>query len=152
MNYLEKIVSQSTVVDLDGRFDVVESDFNIEKPLRQRVEFRGDRCRHNVTKLGPLDNHGRRVKAGCAQRGGLQCLRARRGLLGRGGSVLAVTYGFRFEVRPEDEVVELQADHHSVHVCVDCLTLLTVHRRIHHMKVEKVIVEMAERRPLVAFA
>ncbi len=65
---------------------------------------------------------------------------------------MAVICSFRFEVRPEDEVVELQADHHSVHVCVDCLTLLTVHRRIHHMKVEKVIVEMAERRPLVAFA
>ena len=65
---------------------------------------------------------------------------------------MPVICGFRFEVRPEDEVVELQADHHIVRVCVDCLTLLTVHRRIHHMKVEKVIVEMAERRPLVAFA
>ena len=65
---------------------------------------------------------------------------------------LAVICGFRFEVRPEDEVVELEADHHSAHVCVDCLTLLTVHRRVHHMKVEKVIVEMAERRPLVVFA
>ena len=65
---------------------------------------------------------------------------------------MAVTCGFRFEVRPEDEVVELEADHHVIHVCVDCLALLTVHRRIHHMKVENVIVEMAERRPLVAFA
>ncbi len=67
-------------------------------------------------------------------------------------SVLAVICGFRFEVRSEDEVVVLEADHRSVHVCVDCLTLLTVRRRIHHMKVEKVIVEMAEPRPLVAFA
>ena len=65
---------------------------------------------------------------------------------------LAVTCGFRFEVRPEDEVVVLEADHHTVHVCLDCLTLLTVHRRIHHMKVEKVIVEMAERRPVLAEA
>ena len=63
-----------------------------------------------------------------------------------------MTCGFRFEVRPEDEVVELQADHRTVHVCLDCLTLFTVHRRIHRMKVEKVIVEMAERRSLVAFA
>ena len=31
-------------------------------------------------------------------------------------SVLAVTCGFRFEVRPEDEIVELQADHHTAHV------------------------------------
>jgi len=67
-------------------------------------------------------------------------------------SVLAVICGFRFEVRSEDEVDVLEADHRTVHVCVDCLTLLTVHRRVHHMKVEKVIVEMAERRPLVAFA
>jgi hypothetical protein len=67
-------------------------------------------------------------------------------------SVLAVTCGFRFEVRPEDEVVALEADHRTVHVCVDCLTLLTVHRRVHHMRVEKVIVEMAERRSLVSFA
>ena len=65
---------------------------------------------------------------------------------------MAVICGFRFEVRREDEVVELVAGHHTAHVCLDCLALLTVHRRIHHMKVEKVIVEMAERRPLVAFA
>jgi hypothetical protein len=73
-------------------------------------------------------------------------------LIGGIVSVLAVTCGFRFEVRPENEVVELEADHHSVHVCVDCLTLLMVHRRIHRMKVEKVIVEMAERRPVLAEA
>jgi hypothetical protein len=63
---------------------------------------------------------------------------------------VAVTCNFRFEVRPEDEVVELQADHHTARVCMECLALLTVHRRIHHMKVEKVIVQMAERRPVVA--
>jgi len=75
-------------------------------------------------------------------------------VLGRGGveSAVAVTCNFRFEVRPEDEVVELEADHHTVHVCVDCLTLLTVHRRIHHMRVERVIVEMAEPRPVLAEA
>jgi hypothetical protein len=65
---------------------------------------------------------------------------------------LAMICNFRFEVRPEDEVVELQAEDHIVHVCLDCLALLTVHRRIHHMKVEKVIVEMAERRPVLAEA
>jgi hypothetical protein len=76
-------------------------------------------------------------------RGDLQCLRASSGRKKSRGRFLAVTCGFRFEVRAEDEVVVLEADHHTVHVCVDCLTLLTVHRRIHHMKVEKVIVEMA---------
>jgi hypothetical protein len=65
---------------------------------------------------------------------------------------VAVTCNFRFEVRPEDEVVELQADHHTARVCMECLALLTVHRRIHNMKVEKVIVEMAEPRPVLAEA
>ena len=46
----------------------------------------------------------------------------------------------------------LEADHHTAHVCLDCLMLLTVHRRIHHMKVEKVIVEMAGRIPVLAEA
>ena len=63
---------------------------------------------------------------------------------------LVVTCGFRFEVRREDEVVELRADHHTARVCESCLVLLTVHRRVHHMKVEKVIAEMAEPVPLVA--
>ena len=65
---------------------------------------------------------------------------------------MAMTCNFRFEVRPEDQIVELVAEHHTAHVCLDCLALLTVHRRIHHMKVEKVIVEMAERRPVLAEA
>ena len=55
-----------------------------------------------------------------------------------------MTCGFRFEEKPEDEVVELIANHHTVVVCDHCLELLTVHRRIHKMKVEKVIVQMAE--------
>ncbi len=61
-----------------------------------------------------------------------------------------MTCGFRFEVRGEDEVVELVDGHrHSALVCMDCLVLLTVHRRVHRMKVEQVTVEMAEpRQPL----
>ena len=65
---------------------------------------------------------------------------------------MTVTCDFRFEVRPESEVVELQADHHTARICMECLALLTVHRRIHHLKVERVIVEMAERRPVLAEA
>jgi len=75
-----------------------------------------------------------------------------KGLVEVGEAALALTCNFRFEVRSEDEVVELEADHHTAHVCVDCLTLLTVHRRVHHMKVEKVIVEMAEPIPVLAEA
>jgi hypothetical protein len=59
-----------------------------------------------------------------------------------------VTCSFRFEVRPEDQVVELVDEHrHSALVCMDCLVLLTVHRRVHRMKVEKVTAEMAELGP-----
>ncbi len=65
-------------------------------------------------------------------------------------SGLVVTCSFRFEVRREDEVVELVSDHHIARVCESCLVLLTVHRRVHRMKVEKVIAEMAEPVPLVA--
>lgn len=65
---------------------------------------------------------------------------------------MVMTCNFRFEVRPEDQVVELVAEHHTVHVCLGCLALLTVHRRIHHMKLEKVIVEMAEPGPVLTKA
>ena len=62
-----------------------------------------------------------------------------------------MTCGFRFEVRPEDDVVELVDEHHhSARVCTHCLVLLTVHRRVHHMKVEQVIAEMAKPTVLVA--
>ena len=55
-----------------------------------------------------------------------------------------MTCGFRFELRDEDHVVEVvDQHHHSALVCMECLVLLTVHRRVHHMKVEKVIAEMA---------
>ena len=65
---------------------------------------------------------------------------------------MVVTCGFRFEVRSEDDIVELEAGHHTARVCSHCLVLLTVHRRVHHMKVEKVIAEMAEPRPVMAEA
>jgi hypothetical protein len=56
-----------------------------------------------------------------------------------------VTCSFRFESRREDQVVELVDGHsHSARVCLECLVLLTVHRRVHHMRVEQVIAEMAE--------
>jgi hypothetical protein len=54
-----------------------------------------------------------------------------------------VTCSFRFEARSKDEIVELQAEHYTVKVCIDCQMLSRVHLRIHQMRVEKVIVEMA---------
>ncbi len=66
-----------------------------------------------------------------------------------GGSTVTTVCNFRIEVRPDDDIVELQADHRTARVCSHCLVLLTVHRRIHHMKVENVIAQMDERKPLV---
>lgn len=58
---------------------------------------------------------------------------------------MSVTCAFRFEVKPDDEVVELDMGSFRVHVCENCLTLIAVHRRIHHMKLERLIPEMAHR-------
>lgn len=58
---------------------------------------------------------------------------------------MTFTCEFRFEVRPDNEAVELQSGNHSAKVCENCLELLTIHRRIHGMKIEQVIIEMAER-------
>jgi len=65
---------------------------------------------------------------------------------------VAVTCNFRFEVRPESDIVELETGHYTARVCTQCLELLTVHRRIHHMKLENIIAEMAQSKPLVTKA
>lgn len=57
---------------------------------------------------------------------------------------MMVTCMFRFEERPESDIVELLADDHAATVCQHCLTILAVHRRIHKMKIEKVVVKMIE--------
>ena len=57
---------------------------------------------------------------------------------------MTITCSFRFEERPEDDIVEVLADHNIARVCSHCLTILTVHRRVHGMKIEKVISRMAE--------
>ncbi len=56
---------------------------------------------------------------------------------------MSVTCAFRFEVKPDDEVVELDMGNFSIRVCENCLTLIAVHRRIHHMKLERLIPQMA---------
>ncbi len=56
-----------------------------------------------------------------------------------------VTCAFRFEVKPEDEIVEIETGRSSALICEECLALIIVHRRIHHMKLEKIIPQMAKR-------
>lgn len=57
--------------------------------------------------------------------------------------LMAITCAFRFEEKPENELVEIIVDGHSTRVCGDCLTLIVVHQRIHHMNIEKLILQIA---------
>ncbi len=57
---------------------------------------------------------------------------------------MLATCAFRHEQGSEQNLVELDAGSVSVRVCPRCLVLIVVHRRIHDMKVEKLIPEMAE--------
>ena len=63
-----------------------------------------------------------------------------------------VVCNFRFELRPENETVELVSGHHTARVCKECLELLAVHRRIHKMRIEQIIPLLSEHRPLVTHA
>jgi hypothetical protein len=46
---------------------------------------------------------------------------------------------FRFEHRPHEELIEIISGPDIVRVCENCLTLLVVHRRIHHMRIEQLL-------------
>ncbi len=50
---------------------------------------------------------------------------------------------FRHENIQETELVEIDAGGASARICPQCLILITIHRRIHHMRLEKIIPEMA---------
>ena len=50
---------------------------------------------------------------------------------------------FRHEKILETELVEIDAGGASVRICPNCLILITVHRRLHHMRLEKIVPEMA---------
>ena len=50
---------------------------------------------------------------------------------------------FRHEKIPEPELIEIDAGGASARICPRCLILITVHRRLHHMRLEKIVPEMA---------
>jgi len=56
---------------------------------------------------------------------------------------MLVICAFRHEEIPDDVVVEIDASGASTRICHRCLILITVHRRIHHMRLEKLIPIMA---------
>ncbi len=57
---------------------------------------------------------------------------------------MLVTCAFRHEEIQDTASVEIDASGASARICSRCLILITVHRRIHHMKLEKIIPEMAD--------
>lgn len=63
-----------------------------------------------------------------------------------------VICNFRFEHRPESETVELVSGHNAARICKQCLVLMTTHRRVHHMKIEKIIGLMSESQAIVTEA
>ena len=56
---------------------------------------------------------------------------------------MRVPCAFRHEIIPELELIEIDAGGASAKICSRCLILITIHRRIHHMKIEKIIPKMA---------
>ena len=52
------------------------------------------------------------------------------------------TCAFRHEQEPDRSLVELDASGIEVRICSRCLVLITIHRRIHHMRLEQLIPEM----------
>ena len=59
---------------------------------------------------------------------------------------MAVVCAFGHEEIPEMLTVEIEAAGTSTRICPRCLILITVHRRVHHMDLERLIPRMAERR------
>lgn len=62
---------------------------------------------------------------------------------------VVVICNFRFEHKPENETIELVSGRHAARVCKECLVLMTTHRRMHHMEIEKIIGLMSERQAIV---
>ena len=58
--------------------------------------------------------------------------------------LMLVICAFGREEIPDKDAVTIEVGDTSTHICPRCLTLITVHRRYHHMKLEKLISEMAD--------
>lgn len=57
---------------------------------------------------------------------------------------MLVTCAFRREEMPPEMAVRIEAGGRSAMVCQKCLELITVHRRYHHMNLEKLVPRMAD--------
>ncbi len=50
---------------------------------------------------------------------------------------------FRHENILRDRLIAIETKDATASICPNCLTLIIVHRRVHHMKVEQLITKMA---------
>ncbi len=57
---------------------------------------------------------------------------------------MAAVCAFGREEIPDTITTEIEIGGSSTRVCPRCLTLITVHRRYHHMDLERLIPRMAE--------
>lgn len=60
------------------------------------------------------------------------------------GYLMSVICAFGREEIPERLTIEIEIEGSSTRVCPRCLTLITVHRRYHHMDLERLIPQMTE--------
>jgi len=58
-------------------------------------------------------------------------------------SLMLATCAFRREHVPRESLVQIEAAGYSATVCENCLTLLIVHRRYHHLNLEKLILQIS---------
>jgi hypothetical protein len=56
---------------------------------------------------------------------------------------MIATCAFRSERIPAERLVRIEAAGYSAAICENCLTILIVHRRYHHLNLEKLIVQIS---------
>ena len=59
--------------------------------------------------------------------------------------LMLATCAFRREHVPAESLVLIEAAGRSATICENCLTLLIVHRRYHHLNLEGLIVQISTR-------
>jgi len=58
-------------------------------------------------------------------------------------SLMLATCAFRREHVPVESLVQVEAAGYSATICERCLTILIVHRRYHHLNLEKLILQIS---------
>ncbi len=57
--------------------------------------------------------------------------------------LILATCAFRREHVPAESLVQIEVAGYSASICENCLTILIVHRRYHHLNLEKLILQIS---------